>query len=447
MSDEAALLAAIRAHPDEDTPRLVYADWLDEQGGESNRERAEYIRLEIEFARAFPERRWSKAKDEARRRARQLFAKHYRDWFPELYGKKNILRGGRAYLDAARGFPYRLLCESQKLLDVGERLMQLAPITEVEFRDFADWHLTRLVKSPWVAGFRDLNLSGYSDAPNWAPLADCPYFTELTELVPYGGYLHKSGAGRIAAADPFPKLCRLSLSRGIADDALGALFGGKAFKSLHELRLSCAESGKPIPGLKAVFESRALRSLKSFDMGWHPTPDLTAMLTTSTFWRGLEELDLLRNNLDNDDLAMMLTAPSKLRRLELDDNKITATGAKLLAEHPAFAKITTLDLSRNKIGDRGVTALVTSPRAKNLRKLDVSSCGFGPAGFTAVAESPHLANLRELWLSSNDIDLKSARALAASPHLADIDYLYIRGRLTAAAKKALRERFGDRVSL
>jgi uncharacterized protein (TIGR02996 family) len=30
MSDEAALLRAVAAHPDEDTPRLAYADWLDE---------------------------------------------------------------------------------------------------------------------------------------------------------------------------------------------------------------------------------------------------------------------------------------------------------------------------------------------------------------------------------------------------------------------------------
>ena len=34
MSDRDALLAAIRAHPDEDTPRLVLADYLDENGEE-----------------------------------------------------------------------------------------------------------------------------------------------------------------------------------------------------------------------------------------------------------------------------------------------------------------------------------------------------------------------------------------------------------------------------
>lgn len=46
--DERALLAAIRAHPHDDTPRLVYADWLDEH---ERPERAEFIRVQIALAR------------------------------------------------------------------------------------------------------------------------------------------------------------------------------------------------------------------------------------------------------------------------------------------------------------------------------------------------------------------------------------------------------------
>src|SRR5215216_6655639 len=42
-----ALLAAIIAHPDEDTPRLMYADWLDENGDPA---RAEFIRLQCAAA-------------------------------------------------------------------------------------------------------------------------------------------------------------------------------------------------------------------------------------------------------------------------------------------------------------------------------------------------------------------------------------------------------------
>src|SRR5687768_3058999 len=49
--DRTALLAAIRAHPDEDTPRLAYADWLDEQGGKPNAARAAFIRAAVEAAR------------------------------------------------------------------------------------------------------------------------------------------------------------------------------------------------------------------------------------------------------------------------------------------------------------------------------------------------------------------------------------------------------------
>src|SRR4051794_13393226 len=43
-----ALYRAILAHPDEDTPRLVYADWLDEHGEPAH---AEFIRVQCRLAR------------------------------------------------------------------------------------------------------------------------------------------------------------------------------------------------------------------------------------------------------------------------------------------------------------------------------------------------------------------------------------------------------------
>src|SRR5438270_1223294 len=48
---QAAFLNAIRDDPDDDTPRLVYADWLDEQGGIANAARAEFIRVQVGLAR------------------------------------------------------------------------------------------------------------------------------------------------------------------------------------------------------------------------------------------------------------------------------------------------------------------------------------------------------------------------------------------------------------
>jgi uncharacterized protein (TIGR02996 family) len=47
MTDEAFLQAIIES-PDDDTPRLVYADWLEEHG---QAERAAFIRVQCELAR------------------------------------------------------------------------------------------------------------------------------------------------------------------------------------------------------------------------------------------------------------------------------------------------------------------------------------------------------------------------------------------------------------
>src|SRR5262245_7718189 len=48
MTDRDALLRAIYETPDDDAPRLIYADWLDENG---DPRQAEFIRVQVELAR------------------------------------------------------------------------------------------------------------------------------------------------------------------------------------------------------------------------------------------------------------------------------------------------------------------------------------------------------------------------------------------------------------
>lgn len=48
MDDRRALMAAIIANPEEDTPRLVLADWLQEHGKKHDQARAEFIRLQVQ---------------------------------------------------------------------------------------------------------------------------------------------------------------------------------------------------------------------------------------------------------------------------------------------------------------------------------------------------------------------------------------------------------------
>src|SRR5947209_8162096 len=56
MNQEQASLQAIREKPDDDAPRLIYADWLDEHG---QADRAEFIRVQCRLSTmdAFDDRR------------------------------------------------------------------------------------------------------------------------------------------------------------------------------------------------------------------------------------------------------------------------------------------------------------------------------------------------------------------------------------------------------
>jgi uncharacterized protein (TIGR02996 family) len=50
LDEEATFLSAIRQVPNDDTARLVYADWLEEQGDPTCKTKADFIRLELQMA-------------------------------------------------------------------------------------------------------------------------------------------------------------------------------------------------------------------------------------------------------------------------------------------------------------------------------------------------------------------------------------------------------------
>src|SRR5688572_9572629 len=74
-------MAAIIADPDEDTPRLALADWLEEHGDKHDRARAEFIRLQVEAAR-LPE--WDKARATLEKEAAALSDAHHLKWLGPL---------------------------------------------------------------------------------------------------------------------------------------------------------------------------------------------------------------------------------------------------------------------------------------------------------------------------------------------------------------------------
>jgi uncharacterized protein (TIGR02996 family) len=129
--DEVSLLRTACEKPDDDAPRLVYADWLDDTGDDHRVARAEFIRVQIRLEQL--------AGDDPRRRvfeqrAWQLLHDHNPAWLAPM-GMK--LWGVRY----RRGFIERATTRSDLVLaDAGWFALQ--PFTELELQlDWACWQL------------------------------------------------------------------------------------------------------------------------------------------------------------------------------------------------------------------------------------------------------------------------------------------------------------------
>lgn len=145
-TDTAALLHAVLADPAEDTVRLVYADALEEQG---EGDRAEFIRVQVEYA-AWERRTGSKyiAGPEVRR-VSELLKFHRADWFavgdmrPWSNGTNDVvwITGGvsTAFLylggDVSRGFVSHLTCTTADFLQHAASIFASQPVTGVVLRD------------------------------------------------------------------------------------------------------------------------------------------------------------------------------------------------------------------------------------------------------------------------------------------------------------------------
>jgi uncharacterized protein (TIGR02996 family) len=93
MTQDDAFLADIIANPDDDAPRLVYADFLEDRG---EPERAAFIRVQCELARdgLRPDTR----REDLEAKERELLRRHERDWLGPL-------RSPLLHWKFRRGFP------------------------------------------------------------------------------------------------------------------------------------------------------------------------------------------------------------------------------------------------------------------------------------------------------------------------------------------------------
>jgi uncharacterized protein (TIGR02996 family) len=437
MSRAASLLQAVRDNPEDDTPRLVYADWLEEHGDTGAAARAEFIRVQVALARLPP--------DDPQRpalavRESALLAEHKATWLRELPDLTYIHWG-----EFHRGFVASISCLVASLRDHGADAFAAVPIEHVRF--FGPMRVAvaqELAGVEWLARILRLDLKSHQiGGQGLAAILQSPFLGRPYALDLEGNAIGTPGARKVAECPRLSELRELQLgSNGILDDGVEAIAKSRWLKQLTMLGVS--GNGVTGRGLYALADSRNLAHVSGLSVGFNrlePVP-LRRLISTRRM-PCLRHLDISGCNIANKQAVTLAdTQRTGLASLDLSSNHIGSAGACALASSALLAGLTALDLGRTHMGDEGVRALAGSPGLANLAVLDLGSASLNAGAAEAIAASPHLANLTRLRLAYNSIGDAGARALATSPYLSRLTALEVGlNDISEEGKLLLRERF------
>jgi uncharacterized protein (TIGR02996 family) len=455
----AAFLADIKARPLDATPRLILADWIEENGeSDADRARGELLRLSVKHPDAT-----TVDAGPVGQQVRNGFHRHKADWLgptAHLPGLIHTLHGGLLRLEVpVGGFlsrPMRQFTEGpgwlwvegltitgkdQRFPRVWQRLC-LATISRLALhgaREFLRPHWPALFGSPYLGAVRDLCLtSGRLDSPETiAQLAAWPGLAHVDSLNLHGTRLSRDGVEALLASPHLGNLHRLVLTHCDLDEAgASAVFDCEGLGQVEELFLNGNKvTGAALTRLASAPMAPALRrlTLSSNSLGDSGMRALAVATLPS-----LRHLDVALVNSDVPGLTTLVDAPwlPHLESLNLSDNPLDRIIAPLL--RAPLMELRGLFLSRSGLGEETGAALRQAKHLQHLQRLNLShNSGLGH-GIVAALKEANLPGLRHLDLSLTDFDDFSAIDLATWPGLGALETLDLGyNRMTDAGLRAL----------
>ena len=457
----------IVANIDDDLPRVVYADWLQENGRDA---RAEFIRVQVERGRR-PS--WDPAQVPLRLREQELLKRHGEEWLAEMpavegarwegFRRGIVAEVSFASFEAMRTsaaacravapveavtvrWPRRR--EGKKTVKPIAELRELT-ITGAPEHDVCEW----VAASPQLATLRRLtvrSLLRYS----FELLVASPHLANLRSLRLPSNDIGSYGLNTLAGAASLSLLEELDLTAGgrheryhgdelIRAAGMQALMNWSGLATVRSLTLSGNNLSRD--GLRALLRSPHVASLKELSLrDTRLNGQSMAEFESARKGMQLDSLDLGENVLKAVGAEYLAVVPclSELKSLRLDRCEITAAGARLFAKKASFlGELRCLDLGHNHFGPSGLAALLArepaalhtlrmrdndlldagaevlagSPASDTLLEADLSQNNLGPVAAKVLGESDHLDGLLVLRLADNPIPEAAATALAASP--------------------------------
>ncbi len=265
MSESLAFLRAIIARPDDDTPRLVYADYLEEN---DQPQRAEFIRLQCQLARHLSQLVKDRKLESVLNRQQELLCQFESRWRAELPQIPGV-----HWSEFHRGFIRGVAIQyPDTFAEFASIILQAAPITELRFYQATQADIRVLAQTPALLQIRKLYV-----AVN----------------------IFGAGVARILASSPYGESVKILETNGWSMTDLGVL---------------------------AFLQNENWQSLEEWHLAWNDLTDLTAeTISVCSHMQTLRVLNLQYNNLSTRGIQVLKKSPilSQLRQLLWEGNSVS----------------------------------------------------------------------------------------------------------------------------
>jgi uncharacterized protein (TIGR02996 family) len=330
--------------PADDMPRLIYADWLEDQGDPL----AEFVRVGVALA---PLGSDAAGREELEHRRDELLRRHGAGWLGPWLAPGNV-SFHRGFVSACQ-FPEGLTASAAREL-ASRRVFALLPLARGRLEP---WHkgLAVRVRVPGLGALRQ---------PFWlgAPLGDALGAVLL-------GSPHLAGATDLDLG-----------TSAVGDAAVAALAANPALAGLLRLDLGCRErppgwSGLPGPplvgpeGLRALAGAAFLVNLRRLSLAGSPVGEGVTNLLASPHFPALRALNLRDTGLDSVGVYRLANAPfvERLEELELTLQEEPAFVAAALAGSPHLKRIRYLRLRADRRLPRDATRVLRRAFGQRVR--------------------------------------------------------------------------------
>jgi uncharacterized protein (TIGR02996 family) len=467
-----AFLDDIVANIDDDTPRLVYADWLDEHG---QPERAEFIRAQVELERLPMD---SPARPGLEERAEDLLTESEERWLAPVPAQLLRWTWRRGFLETVEfdgpgsAADMVRLCAAHPLAETqwsapAEVLLpglDMPEIAELPFLHLSSGYRPERFVEGLAGRQAPANLTGLT-LPGADPgaVAALPCAASLTRLDLDQLYQEVDVVAGALAAGAWPRLSQLrAFWNGVADarrlrplfapprsglwrdlhlgtldpDTLPHLAGLSALRRLHLhpsrppaapftlppalTDLFCSAFGGEGPLLSALAETDGIERLRFLHLfvsrplqaeGWAALGRLLGRL------RG-PVLRLYAGRGCEGFLARLITLPHLDHVARLEGSCVSEPSEiETLCACPHLTGLRELEVGIRQLREPEVRLLANAPWLKQLRVLDLRGTQMGSRGLMLLLKAPHLRRLTSLSLNNARMNAKALQILEEWPGL------------------------------